>query len=645
MKLLTLMALVLVLLSGMTLACNIEINSLATEVRADGDYYYSSISAPKSQDIDIKISFDVDSYSGSDCPTNLTVKAVIKKYNSTTNAWESFKTSSSKSQELSNDSFVFVWSNEFNTGSSSNYSRYKVEGSVLNGSSVLDTEEAYVDIVDNSCTGIKLTTSAITIDEGRSTTKNFTIQNNTDEEFSLDSMDVYFSNSLIRSGNVDYDSYVPAHSSRTISITLDAGYVSSTTTVTGTLAVDGDIDGEYCSSYDIGRKNFDVTVRNVSSNDYDDGDYYSSSSSADCDEIEIQTWSASMDEGTTQKIIFGVKNYSSKRFEILEVSSTSSGLQISPYFNEKYVYPSQISDIVLNVSAPQVSTNKAFENTLKIKGRFDDGRTCSFSDIASKNFVITVADSTGSTAPTDCGSFGISVQSSIEIENYGSLPFTITNGTTQIASVIVEGTVNATPTVIVVPAKSSLSRQINISINDARGELRMIPQINGCSAATKIVQVINTAKGEISQVSLSAESQRDDQKGEILISVKINNPSTKTFEGVLSVEMPSGWQEMNKEVTINQGTNLIEFALAKGENAQEGTITIEFISGGERLTAQTNTFGTNPLTGFFTFGSAGALGIILLAVIVVILIVGLLGGFEGTPNETEQNQGWVKKNN
>jgi hypothetical protein len=636
-KYLGIVALFVLLILSNASACNIIVNSLTTEVRSDGDYYYSNISASKNQDIDVRLSFDVDAYSGSNCPTDIAASLKIYRYNSNTNNWELLKTSAQKTQELSNSTYIFVWSNEFNTGNYTYYTRYRVDGNVLNGSTTLATEQAYIDVTDNSCTGIKLVTSPITVDEGRSTTKNFTIQNTTNKEFEISNANILFSNSVILSGDVDYDTFIYSGTTRNIALTIDTGYVSSTMTTSGTLAVSGYLGNTYCSEYDIGRKAFNVTVQNVSSND---SDYDHSSSSAECDELEIQTREITMDEGTEQKAIFSIKNNSSKKFEILQVSSTSNGAEISEYYNEKYVFPSNVSDLVLSIRAPEVNSDANYSNTLKVSGRFEDGRSCQFNDIPAKNYNVKVLNTSNSTA-IDCSAYSLVAQNTIEVNNGGSLPFTLTNGTNTSATVIVEGTVNATPSVIVVPSKSSLSRQISFSINDARGEITLVSQVAGCSFAPKTIQVINNAKGSISQVSISADTIREGNS--LKVTLQINNPTGKTFNGIISLTMPFGWEGLNKELTVNPGTNIVELTVTKSVNASEGKATAAFQSEGSQIVTEFYTTGNNALTGLFSFGTVNSFGFLLLIVLVVLVIIGIIGSLGPVPSEKESGQNWIKK--
>jgi len=630
----------LILIGGAN-ACNINVDSLSTEVRSTGDYY-SSISADYDTDVDVRVTFTIDSYSGSDCPANITTKAIISRYNDSTSTWSTYKTTTTKTQSLFEDDYSFVWNDEFNTGSSSNYTQFKVEGIVLNGSTELEREEANVDVMDNSCSGIKLNTSSITMNEGASSTKTFTIENNTDISFTVSNMDIMFTNSLIRSGSVDYDSPVQAHSTRNIVVELEAGYVNSNQTTTGTLEVSGHLGSTTCSEYDIGRKNFSVTIQNTGTND-SDTDYSSSGTSSDCDEIDLVVNDFTMDEASETKVAFSVKNNSTKRFEITDVQLSSNGLELSNYYNEKYVFSGQVSDIILKAVAPSVAQNKLFNNLIKVRGVFTDGRSCAFDDIYSKTFNTTILDNpTQNNGFVNCSSFSISAPAQVSVQNYGIVPITISNGTNTKATVYIEGTADATPSVIVLPANTSISREITFGITAQSGELIFNPVVSGCSPSQVKTQITNTANGSLNQLTMTTNTRIDQNNGNLILTIEINNSSNKEFVGFITATI-DGYNQVNKTINVTPGKTTLELVLSQNGELKTGNGKITFQSNGEEMTQELNDLSEGSFAGLFAFGgNIGGLGIILLILIAaVILAAVVLDGNNITSKEA--NQQWTDK--
>ncbi|VVB76331.1 Uncharacterised protein [uncultured archaeon] len=501
---------VILLLAGGAYACSISTSSFQTEVRGTGDYS-TAITADNSTDIDIKISFTVDSYSGSDCPTNISAQSKVYRYNNDTSNWEYVRTTSSKSQELSNDTYVFVWNNEFNTGSNSKYTRYRIDGNILSGSTIVDSESAYIDVENNSCSGINLVANNFTINEGATSTRTLRVENNTNKEFSISTLSVLLSSPVIRSGSTSgYDNVVSSFSYEPVNLYLDAGFVSSNTTTTLKFQVAGYLGNNYCSISAIGTKNFDVTVQNTGTTDnYDDtyyDDYYDSySSSSACADINLSASNTSMDESTEGKPVVNITNNSTKRFEILEVKTTDNGIDLSNYYNDKYVYPDQVSDIILRAISPSVTSDKVYTNTVWVRGVFSDGRSCSFDATGRTTFTTTVFDASATNSalsiPLNCSNFSISTMPSASIKNYGTIPFTINNSSGKRADVYIESTsgTTTTPTLISIPGASSISRDLAVNITAQNGQITFRPVIDGCSLASKSIAVTNTGEVVLAQ--------------------------------------------------------------------------------------------------------------------------------------------------
>ncbi len=636
-RVLSVLFLFLIMASGV-FACSISIDNLVTEVRADGSYD-TSITATKNSDIDIKVTFDVDSFSGSDCPSNITTRAKIYKYDNTNDEWILMETQS-KSNTLSEDNFSVLFSNEFNTASNSRYTQFKVEGIVLNGTQELGLEEATVDVENNSCDEINLIASNFSINEGDTQTKTVTIENNTGTNFRITNADFSTSSSLIKSGDVEYSSeYVDAHSDELIDLIIETGYVTSNSSTTIALSVEGYLGNTFCSASAIGKKNITVTVNNTSSTNTG-----STSTSSDCDNIDIQTRTIEFDESTNQNLVFGIKNNSTKRFEVLAVESYSSNFTLSNYFNEKYIFSGQTGELILKAQFPNVSQNRTLQGTIKVRGVFSDGRSCSFTQIGTKTFDVTIIDSANNSLNPNCSGFNISAPNSLVIENYGELAFTITNNTNRTSKTIIEGSIDVSPTIIVLPRNSSITRKISVSLNSQTGFVKFVPSVEGCNVSEKIVPITNTASGKLSEAEINVTANRDYELNTITLKVQINNPTNKLFNGVLNINAPNGWPNMEKNVTIVPGENTFIEKIGSSGNYSEGNINVSFSSNGQEISSNVSTNDSSDiaLTGLFAFsGNFGLFGILLLILLVIIVVAEVLNYSPNT--KATKDQEWVNK--
>ena len=621
-KLNLLIGLIFVLLMSVSFACNIDIDNEIIELRSEEDGYGTSIYAEDNSEIDIKIDFEITNASGSDCPSNISTKAKVYRWDDTDNEWDYWKTTSTKSQTLEEDTFSFTWSNDFDADDQ--YKEYKVEGIILEGSTELETMESYIDVTNNTCSGIILTTSDFTIDEGNSKTRVFSIENNTNKDFDITNADILFSNSVIDNGSVDYPTIVSDNDTENVDVILEASYVSSDTTATGRFRVSGYLDGDYCSYSEIGEEEFEVTVEDTGSNNNNN------TSSSECDDLTIHTKTITVGEGKETKEIFYIKNESTKRFELLDIDTTENGLELRSYYYEKYAFPGDIADIVIQAIAPNVTSNKTYENVLEIKGRFSDGKTCDFDDITEGDYDVYITDISSEVVP-DCGSIVIDVPNEVRIANAATIPFTITNNSNMRVDIIIKSTLTIDPTLISLPGRTSMSRELFVSIDGSEGQIYLNAQ-SACPVENKTIHVINTVSGSLSQVSIGSEIVNNNNT--TILRISFDNPTDKAFKGVLSIDL-DGLAIDDKVVTIAPGQSTIDIPLDSNNNL---TGTVTFTSNDQEIstTISSNDQDSGLLSGFFGlgFGVAGIAIILVLVIIAVVLIVTL---YEGTRyDEIEQ---------
>lgn len=613
-KILLTLFIAVIMTSAVFATCNISIDNFEVDLRSEEDGYDTSIYGEDNSEVDIRISFEIDNISGDseDCEEDIEARAEIFRWDDDDDEWDSWRSTSLRDQGLGEEDYVFIWNDEFEIDDS--YERYKIEGYVEYDNVELEREEAYIDVENNSCSGIIITTRDFEIDEGEDERETFIINNNTNRDFEIEDVEVSFSGSGVTSGEVDYPDRVDNDDVENIEVTLEAGYTSRDITRTGIIEVSGYLDDEFCSFSEIGEEEFDVRIEDTGSSSSSS----SSSSSGDCEDLSIKTYDFTMDETSNAQEIFYLENNSTKRFEILEVEVEDSGLDVKAFFLEKYAFPNNLSNIVVTAESGNVTSNKTYENTLKVRGRFSDGRSCSFSSIDEANFDI-IVDNTNQSTVTTCNGFVIDAPTEVEIENAGSVSVTIVNGTNRTASVEIESEMQVNPSVITLPANSSITRDLSINAINKSGSIYLDPTVTGCNVNGKEIRVINTAVGELGSVDIDTSVELDENS--IRIKAEFNNPSNKFYVGVVSFE-GEGWISEDKIITIPSGQSFTEIEIVPTGNRQATIGKIVFTSNGNTISEEVNLNEDNVFAGLFGLGAGIAgIGILLLIIVVAIIVV------------------------
>jgi hypothetical protein len=386
----------------------------------------------------------------------------------------------------------------------------------------------------------------------------------------------------------------------------------------------------------IGEKNFDVTVQENGTNT---GGGNIGNASTKCDDLSLVVDDFYVNENETTQQAFYLKNNGTLRFEISEVQLTNNGLELSDYSNEKYAFSGDLADIFVKAVGPNVTEDKTYNNSMKVRGTFSDGTYCSFNNIRDANFNVLVKN-TSVASFMACENISITAPSVVSAENFGSVPFTITNGTNKSAVVYVESFLDITPTVIALPPNSSISREVTFQINTAGESIVFRPVVEGCTLQSTTVVVKNIASGSLSSITMKAETQSDGNTMKVIVEIK--NTSNKMFYGTLDVDAPAGWMNVSKPLAVAPGTNTTEINLVKGNNPGAGNGKVTFSSNGEQVSTDF-VADKGSLAGLFTLGGvAGGIGLLVLIIIAAIVIAFVVKRHETTPKETTQVDDWER---
>ncbi|MDD3159679.1 MAG: hypothetical protein PHQ98_01795 [Candidatus ainarchaeum sp.] len=594
----------LIVAMNVSAACWIDFYDAQAYVRTQNGSYSNEINASSGDYIDIKLELDVRDYSG-DCSSQLNSYSKIYRWNGSD--WSYVSQTSSNYQYLSNRFITQTWSRAFSV--SNNYSEYKIISYIQSNYGTVQELTSYVNVSSSgNCSGITISTSDFTMNSNSTSSKTFRIINNTNKRFEINKVDVTTYNSLINTINSYYSgNTIYSNSSKDVEVKVSTNYTSSDKSLSATFAVQGYLDGKYCSFYEIGQKTFSIAVRSNS------GPYYDS----ECSNITISGSDFTVDSGNTQKETFYIKNNSSKRFEITGVDLTSNGIDLKSSYYSQYAYPYESSNFVIEAKAPHTSDTRNYENTVRIKGRFSDGKTCEYNAIKEKTFKVYL---NSNEVQTNCNSFVLTAPSVLNIENFGTIPLTITNGTNKRADIYVESNLDVSPTVISLPENSSLSRSVSVALAYSSGEVSFRPVVEGCVYQPTRVNIYNNATGNLSSVSIKTSVITDN--GVTKLRVEFNNPASKMFIGTLKLNA-TGWSTDDKPLTITSGTNTVEMVLNKMSNPSN-TGSVIFSSNGQEIKTDfsVNNNGSDSLVGLFgLFGTFGWIAVILLVIVVAIVIL------------------------
>jgi len=238
------------------------------------------------------------------------------------------------------------------------------------------------------CSDIYFKNINLTMNEDDTETKEITIENHSnDYDYVIEKTSVKDSDHI--SADVTYDpSSVKSDSSGKIRLRLDTDEVSNYITEEIKLTVDGCMkrsgrEDKHC------KKVVDLSVRinNTSNN-----------SSSECSQIQIFTSNISQKENTTEDYTtangFYVLNRSGSKFNIsdISISDNSSFSDVVKNTMSYVVNPSSQTSINFNLKTLPVTTTISSKARISLVGRFNNGISCSYSDIKS-DFTINNLDS------------------------------------------------------------------------------------------------------------------------------------------------------------------------------------------------------------------------------------------------------------
>ena len=630
------LVLALIMFTSGAMACDVTMDEFDVEVRSDYDHSYAdNVNAVDGDEIDIRIEIMVGTATDGSytCGTG-TVYADVYQYDGS--SYDYWITAGTYDLPLTDDTGgTITWEDAFAVEDT--YPRYQVRARYEDGNQEFSSQNSTIYMELGDCDDIVLTAKNYSIDEGGDQTKTFKIENNSELDFEVSSVDITINPTYLTLNSIIYSDVVDADETEDVEIEIEADTVGEDMEIEGTFRVSGYLGSTYCSASDIGSETFTVTIDNTSSDDDDDDD----TSAPECGELGITANDVTVGEGKEKNVSFYLTNDSTKRFEILDVETSDNGVDIKTQFFEQYAFSGEVADVILEIDAPNVSSNKVYENYIKIRGVFSDGTECEYDDIGEDTFDVSVNNTVGFQSAM-CENLIIEVPERVSVENFGTIPFTITNGTEKRADIIFESSLDVNPTLISLPENTSLSREVSVTIASSEGEILVKPQVDGCNYASQKIIVENTARGSLEDVAMEIRVEEDEEGKKLVI--EFDNPTNKAFSGELSLELPGGWNAENRIITVSPGKTIAEVRLSEEEGAVPGTGTARFASDGEEVTQDFSTdSGTAYAAGLFALGEGAILGLVLLVALILIVALIYQSGLYKTKDEEQELDKWEGK--
>ncbi len=415
------------------------------------------------------------------------------------------------------------------------------------------------------CDDIDFDDLSFTMFENEKESFEIIIENNSfDYEFDIDDVDIK-DGDFVDAEVLNYSNNVNEDSTGKIKIRFDSDSLDYTKTDSLELKVKGYMTRQGREDKSC-RKTETVKIKVL---DNQTGEY-----GTECEAINIYAPTIAQLEDTTEVYSkdkgFYIYNSSNQKFKITNVSITDNTALIDISKNNfiSTIYPASTTSLNFDLKTSTVNTTQKASGKISITGTFDNGATCSYSNI-NKSFNISILDT-----EDQCGSVGI-INSSV---SQGSNVITVYNNTNQefsLLDILVYNNqgpeINIIDNQKVIPASSSNSVRIGVS-GFGTFELLVKGKFKDgkeCDYTQTNAGVINTSGNnnqldDSCEFSLSVPSLIDIKNSKHYINLEFTNPSSKsgvieiTTDGALSdtpVLYLSGNDSFSKDIRLTNFDN------------------------------------------------------------------------------------------
>ena len=262
------------------------------------------------------------------------------------------------------------------------------------------TVEYHINDEDNdntsSCSDISIGDTSFTINDNSVTVKTITIENESnDYDFEIDDITIE-EDSYVSADIVDEPEIVYEEDSEDIEIEFETENVNYTTIKYLDLEIEGYLvrsgrDDKKCTK----RENIAITIRDTGTS----GSTNNGTTVQSCKDIVIYTTNIQQQESTTESYSesngFFIVNNSNQQFNInsFSINDNTNKAEIKNIRRNSRIYSKSRESIGFDLVTSSVSTTESSRGTISVSGSFTDGTTCSSTGIGTKQFDISVLDS------------------------------------------------------------------------------------------------------------------------------------------------------------------------------------------------------------------------------------------------------------
>ena len=243
---------------------------------------------------------------------------------------------------------------------------------------------------DGVCGDLDIQTDDVRVSEGRSRTFFIEVRNRSNDDFEIQNINLVGTgpfNIVVENADELEGNFIDAGDSVELEIVIDADNVGSSQTRTVDIELEGEFDnGDVCRRDDASAP-LRVTVVN-------DG---GSGGNAVCDDLRIDDSEIFVDENDRRTVRIDVENNAEQDFRIngIEVIENESFFEASEGSFSSRIDSGDTGFVEIDLDTDSVSSDRSGDVSVRIRGSFDNGESCSSNDIEQR-IDVTVENSGGS---------------------------------------------------------------------------------------------------------------------------------------------------------------------------------------------------------------------------------------------------------
>lgn len=505
---------------------------------------------------------------------------------------------------------------------------FEVEGEFYDGTycsySDIIKESTNLVIKDSSSSGycgdIDVENVSIEIEKDKTEIFYISVKNNSNNGFYLENVYIN-SDSGINVSVLDKPSYISKNSSKDVKLEIKG-------LVTGTKNVYVGIRGEfsndfYCGANEINKGKIIVDI-------VDD----SSSNNAYCNDIEINTNSVFLDEDETKVVGFYLQNFSNRKFYVDKVDAFDYSNLID---SEAYSWPDSVEsfdreDFFVEIETLNTGNASGF---VEVRGHFNNGIICSFSDIGREEYDIFVDyapsgdngnnngnDGDSGNGQVNCNALTLNVPNEIEV--IGDSFFDVSVNNTFDQSVVVNvssANINVNPSSLTFPANSYSTKTINVMPTNLQGVVNF-SLTTSCGTINKAT-IVSLSAIPIKEF-LDVDYDYSISGNKIYLSLNLKNLKNYLVVGDIGFVVPENWSVVGeRNFILNKfSEEKIEYVFSSiGPILSNQEIELVLNANNQKLTKiLVIDYDKNLLTGLFNENNLFVGGFIILCILILIII-------------------------